>query len=246
MNTIRDYEPAGEKPSNKWTHYGWTEYPVFVSTDQRNSVAHGRSDFMTAYREFGMTGAPLNSECEQSTLEVKFRKKHAAIEIEADFDIDNVRLYYSDTDKEIAWKGSDYTWDGFLIGRKYNVCVDEFSWMYPDKQPDYNLHQSDRSCINYVQRWPENLYPFEIKENRRYRVTLPPQPLPATDDAGFLCFNDGDADRSIALRRLIPIPAIEANKLYIIRLRRSDVWSLEIRDWMDDDDAELEEIKRGE
>lgn len=241
--SIFDFEPSVSTPSNQWTHYGWNEYPVFVSTDQRNDKAHERSDFMSAVREFDKNGDPLNSNCEQTTLEVKFYKRHAAIEIETDFSVENVRLYYSDTDRDIAWTGGDYKWDGFIIGRKYDSRVGTFSWMFPDKNPDYNKHQSDRSCINYIQRWPENMYPHQIGENH-YCIILPPQPVPDTDDAGFLKFNDGEADRAIQLKKLLPIPAIEENKLYIIRLRRADVWSLEIRDWADGEDTDLEEITR--
>lgn len=89
------------------------------------------------------------------------------------------------------------------------------------------------------------MYPHQIGENH-YRIILPPQPVPATDDAGFLMINDGDSenDRSIPLRKLLPVPAIEENKLYIIRIRRADVWSLEIRNWADGEDNDLEEIKR--
>lgn len=241
--SIFDFEPSVSTPSNQWTHYGWNEYPVFVSTDQRNDKAYERSDFMSAVREYDSNGDPLNSNCEQTTLEVKFYKRHAAIEIESDFPIEDVRLYYSDTDRVIAWTENDYKWDGFIIGRKYDSRISRFSWMFPDKNPDYNKHQSDRSCINYIQRWPENMYPHQIGENH-YRIILPPQPVPDTDDAGFLKFNDGESDRSIPLRKLLPIPAIEENKLYIIRLRRADVWSLEIRDWADGEDTDLEEITR--
>lgn len=242
--SIFNFEPTGEIPRNKWTHYGWTEYPVFVSTDQRNDKAFERSDFMSALRELDRNGNPLNSNCEQTTLEVKFFKRHAAIEIETDFPVKDVRLYYSEKDYKIAWEGGNYTWGGFIIGRKYDTSIDKFTWMFPDKNPEHDKHQSDRSCINYIQRWPENMYPNQIGENH-YRIILPPQPVPDTDEAGFLVFDDGgEKEQQIPLRKLLPVPAIEENKLYIIRLRRADVWSLEIQDWADGEDNDLEEIKR--
>lgn len=231
------------KPVSEWHRYSWKEYPVFVSTNQRGNKVYQQNDFMFAVRDVDNSGATLNNGNQNSTLEVKFYKKHAAIEIEFDFDVSNPRLFYSDEDLYIATKTNKYNFGGFIIGRKFDLSADKFDWWYPDKSPEFSLFGDDRVGRYYLQRWPDDMYPHQIGENH-YRIILPPQPVPDTDDAGFLKFNDGEADRAIPLKKLLPIPAIEENKLYIIRLRRADVWSLEIRDWADGEDTDLEEITR--
>lgn len=231
------------RPTSQWHRYSWKDYPVFVSTNQRGDKVYQQNDFMFAIRDLDNSGAPLNNGNQNSTLEVKFYKKHAAIEIEFDFEVSNVRLFYSDEDQKNALSGR-HDFGGFIIGRKFDLSTDKFDWWYTDKSPDYNLYGNDRVGRYYLQRWPDDMYPHQIGENH-YRIILPPQPVPDTDEAGFLVFDDGgEKEQQIPLRKLLPVPAIEENKLYIIRLRRADVWSLEIRDWADGEDNDLEEIKK--
>lgn len=221
--------------------YGWTEYPVFVSVNQKNSLAHQYSDFMTATRfadDEGKIIASYNNT--NATLEVRFHKRHSAVEVISDDPVTDLHFYYSDTDKETAWKPSDYTWGGFLVGRKYDLIAETFSEWFPDKAPT-NL-DGDRIGRNYIQRWPEELYPFEVRKNHHYRVILPPQPVPATEDAGFLRFTDSDGvAQSLPLSKIVRVASLEENKLYIIRLKKGFA-DIIIQDWVYDDSGVLEEI----
>lgn len=225
-----------------WPLYGWKEYPVFVSVNQRNACAHQLSDFMCATRFYNDQNQTITSSSTNTTLEVKFHKKHAAIEVINEDSVSDLHLYYSDADKETAWKPSDYTWDGFLVGRKYDLLTETFSEWFPDKNPDYKRHDYDRIGRNYIQKWPEEIYPYEIEKGHHYRVILPPQPVPTADNTGFLRFTDADGEpQSLPLNKLLRVSNLEENKLYIIRLRKG-FWTIEIRDWITDRVTDLEEV----
>lgn len=223
-----------------WPVYGWNEYPVFASVNQRNASAHQLSDFMCATRFYNDNNQTITSSSTNTTLEVKFRKKHAAIEVISDDTVSDLHLYYSDADEKTAWKSADYTWDGFLVGRKYNLLTETFSEWFPDKNPVN--HNSDRIGRNYIQKWPEEIYPYEIDKGHHYRVILPPQPVPTADNTGFLQFTDADGvAQSLPLSKLIRVSNLEENKLYIIRLKKG-FWTIEIHDWVTDCVTDLEEV----
>lgn len=224
-----------------WPVYGWKEYPVFASVNQRNASAHQMSDFMCATRFYNDKNETITASSTNTTLEVKFHKKHAAIELISDDAVSGLHLYYSDADSTIAWKPGDYAWDGFLIGRKYDLLNESFSEWFPDKNPD--RHDVDRIGRNYIQKWPERIYPYEIETGHHYRVILPPQSIPSAENTGFLRFTDIDGeDQSIPLCKLLRVNSLEENKLYIIRLKKGFA-DIIIQDWIFDDSGILEEIK---
>lgn len=225
----RDEETASEA----WQYYSYANYPIFVSANQITSRQVQLSDFMYVRCMTDNNGQPITQTNPNTTINLEFKKKFATIEIISELPLENLYYYRS---KEVLdhFQQTDGRWnDGIIMGKSFSL--------QSDYMQDWNRDgKGDLIMRNYVTKFPCEIYPWEIVPQKRFRVVLPPQELKAS-----LHFEYEGEEKDFTLNDLMKgIYQLEENKIYIIRFNKNFDFLLEIRDWIDGGDNELEEIAK--
>lgn len=250
---------------NKLTRYSWTNYPVCISPRQNTKEKVNASDFM--WVRYIIDQATMNTVKDNITqknanykVDLEFKKKLAAIEVQSDMVISDVvfkrtQTYMSPivqckhidltTGKLENYAGYEQNGVGSYLPNT-SGSVETWgpnainNWSYYLGLPTLKGELLQRYCT-YIS---EEYKPFNYSGNGKdYRMVFVPQEFISNQkDLGFSFKMPSGETKTIDLSTKLSL--IEENKLYIIHIDRKSNIEIIINDWVTGTITDIEEINK--
>lgn len=233
-------EPANEtspswSSSNALFKYGWKEYPCFVNHTQGDIKAEGKlNDPRLLNSDFLWAGLEENQAVDHTTnrtFSLRFKKKTATILVYSEAQLEDI--YFTPSREKGLLRGKQIN---LSTGLLTDYTEPENPWSATTQQKNMYFNEGEHIIPCY--RGPHAAE--DNDEYYFYRLVLPAQ-----EDCDFkmhIKIAETEIDKDINLSADNKLTELKEGYLYSIRISKEGNTVINIKDWVDADGGELQEV----